>query len=141
MKQLAQLTAHDFSAVPVWKHHGGPDNRATVEPSALLALSEDTSDVYLAATEFRLADGTKMPGYCSPSDPSGMDYLQPVLFTAGGHVSLWSERPPTKASLAEAWRTLGKPLESVYPIEFTCVVPVDGRLISGLISLDDASAG
>jgi hypothetical protein len=138
-KELAQLTAEDFVTIPVWECRGGPDNAATVQPCALHALSENTSGVHLAATEFRLADGTKMAGYCSPSDPSGVDYLQPVLFTAGGQLSLWAETLPTEASVADTWRRLGKPLERVYPIEFTCLVLVDGRQVSGVISLDDVS--
>jgi hypothetical protein len=141
MKQLAQLTAEDFRTFPVWEYRGGPDNTAIVHPCSLQTLSEDTSDVYLAATEFRLADGTKMYGYCSPIDPTGMDYVQPVLFTVAGQLSLWTDTLPTKESVAARWRELGKPLVRVYPIEFTCLVPVDGRHVSGLISLDDVSTG
>ena len=103
MKQLAQLTAGNFRTSAVWTYHGGPDNRATVDPCPLHTLSEDTSGVYLAATEFRLADGSKVPGYCSPTDPSGLDYVQPVLFTAAGQMSLWGETLPTQASVAETW--------------------------------------
>ena len=54
-------------------------------------LVEDDGHAYLASTEFRLADGTILRAFTSPTEASGRDYVQPVIFHDGRQLSLWSD--------------------------------------------------
>lgn len=89
MKPFVELTCEDMHLHPVWRYdssHG--DVQALVQPDERCQLSEQETITFVAATIFRLADGSELTGLCSPSDPSGLDYLQPVILTAAGHVRL-----------------------------------------------------
>ena len=141
MKRLAELTADDFQANPVWEYKGASDADAMVSSTNLRAMVEDNDVVLLAATEFRLADGTKLSGFCSPSDPSGLDYVQPVICTRLGQVALWAETLPTRAAVEMAWKPLGKRLDQVFPLQFRCLVPVNKQEVSGVITIDEVTAG
>ena len=79
-KLLAEMTAEDFENSGVWEYHGDTDARATVKPSLRSELAEDDGHVYLVSTQFRLADGTTLSGFTSPTDDSGLDYVQPRYF-------------------------------------------------------------
>lgn len=35
--------------------------------------------------------GQKLMGFCSPQDPSGIDYTQPVILAEKGQVALWRD--------------------------------------------------
>ena len=91
-------------------------------------------------TAFRLADGSELGGLCSPADSSGLDYLQPVILTATGHLPFWNEKLPGSALAALACRHLAKDSHSVFPLTFECSVPVDGVRVAGSIDLSNASS-
>ena len=141
MKRLAELTAEDFRETAVWLSRGSSDSDAMVSPTDLQEVGEDTEVVLLATTEFRLADGTVLTGFCSPSDPSGLDYVQPVICTHIGQIALWTESLPTKAAMAATWKRLGKRLDQVFPLKYRCLVPVDTQEVSGEVTIDEATAG
>ena len=82
-KLLSEATAEDFEHSKVWFYIGESDDIATIEVSSKQELSEDDGNVYLASTEFHLADGTVLKGFSSPTDDSGLDYVQPVVFLDG----------------------------------------------------------
>ena len=87
MKRFADLTAEDLRSTPIWKYEGpNGDGSASVEADQGARVSEGECSVYVVSTTFQLADGTVLPGLSSPQDPSGLDYLQPVLFHGGRHV-------------------------------------------------------
>jgi hypothetical protein len=111
---------------------------AVVEEDDRSELSEHDSDVFVAGTTFRLADGSEWPGLCSPGDPSGLDYLQPVMLVDGRHLSLWSEVPPEVPLFEAVPQALGRKVLEVFPLSFVCHVPVDGTLVSGTIEVRGA---
>ena len=129
-KLLIEMTAEDFEQSKVWEYHGDSDVTAKVEPSSKGELAEDDGNVYLASTEFRLADGTILRGFTSPTDDSGLDYLQPVIFHAGRQLSLWSD-----GCSQDFARELGKSVRDVYPIYWKSDVLVDGESRWGHITL------
>ena len=63
-------------------------------PFGLIYLQHPDREAYIARTRFVLADGSEWWGYCSPTDDSGLDYIQPVILTPGGPVRFWYEEPP-----------------------------------------------
>jgi hypothetical protein len=133
MKPLRELTIEDLSATPVWRSLGGEDSTALVEPTGRTTLSQTEADTFLAATSFVLGNGERQFGFCSPVDDSGLDYLQPVIVTPHGQVRLWFDDPVQPAVLAEQWAKLGVREPQVFPVEFECLVPVDGRTVKGTV--------
>ena len=130
MSKLAiELTLNDFREVKIWECHGEHDATALVEPSLKSEISEDDGAVYLAATEFRLADDTILRGFSSPADDSGLDYIQPVVFHREGQLRLWSDED----GLIDISQELGKKRDEVFPIRWQSLVSVDGNARSGYI--------
>lgn len=135
LKPLSSLTADDLAEVPVWEYDGASDPTAVVRPAGVERVPVFDERVFLAATDFVLADGVTVPGYCSPADPSGLDYLQPVLLLPNGPVALWSDDTGPKPA-AEVARELGRRIEDVYPIRFRCRVEVEAEENHGVIQSD-----
>lgn len=139
MKPFTDLTSEDLRRSPVWRYDSrGHDATAMVEEASRSSLSERESTVFVAATTFRLSDGCELSGLCSPIDPSGLDYLQPVVFAPGGQVSLWSDAVPFGVSLEAISERIGRRVSEVFPLVFTCHVPVDGQVVSGTIDVTGA---
>jgi hypothetical protein len=134
VKRLAELTAEDLAANPVWRYEGGTGAQALVEPAKQDTLSRMDDEIFLAATAFELFDSTKHSGFCFPADDSGIDYLQPVIVSGSRHVSFWFDTPAKPELLESLWKALGKEPGEIFPVTFRCLVPVDGRMVSGRIS-------
>lgn len=133
MKRLVDLTIADLAANPVWRYEGGTGDDAMVVPAERESLSALDDEVFLAATEFTLPDGTRHPGFCFPVDDSGIDYLQPVIVTNERQVRFWFEGPLSAETLAAQWAALGRGGADVFPLTFRCPIPVDGRIVTGVI--------
>ncbi|MGE5277092.1 MAG: PilZ domain-containing protein [Acidobacteriota bacterium] len=133
MKPLAELTVADLAASPVWRYEGGDGPQALVTPVERTALSQSDDEIFLAATDFYLFDSSRRSGFCFPADDSGIDYLQPVIVAPSGHVSFWFDGPAAPEILASQWKALGKEPWEIFPVAFTCRVPVDGRTVTGRI--------
>lgn len=129
VKQLRELTVEDLARCPIWRFEGRSDDAASVSPVA--SFERPDQEAYIAHTRFVLADGSEWWGYCSPTDDSGLDYVQPVILTANGPVRFWYESPPAEPEPARACRLLGKRPEQVFPVRFECIVPIEGRRVAG----------
>ena len=141
MKRLVDLTLEDLRASPVWRYEGGAGAEALVEPARRNALSRSDDEIFLAATAFELFDASRHDGFCFPADDSGLDYLQPAIVTASGHVGFWFEQPMEPEAVERQWRALGKGPEQIFPVTFRCLVPVDGREVAGRIERVELSNG
>jgi hypothetical protein len=133
VKRLADLSVEDLVASPVWRYEGGSGANATVVSSKRVSLSQTDDEIFLAATEFELFDSSQHFGFCFPADDSGIDYLQPVILCPSGQVSFWFEGPVAPQVLSSQWRALGKEPRDIFPVAYRCLVPVDGRTVSGRI--------
>jgi hypothetical protein len=133
-KLLDKLTISDLQAIPIWRYWSETDDEAAwVEATELTYLSEESDLTFLAATEFVLADGTRHLGYCSPVDWSGLDYVQPVLLTPHGVVRLWLASSPDQTLFERQFAILRKPLSSIFPLVYRCIVPVSGHYRTGYV--------
>jgi hypothetical protein len=141
MKSLCDLTVEDLRTTPVWISHGGPDEKALTEPTTRTSLTETERETFLVVTEFVLGNGQKCIGFCSPVDNSGLDYIQPVIVTEHGQVSLWFNRAPTQQVIADQWSRLGITASEVFPIHYKCLVPVDGHIVKGVVSDFESMSG
>jgi hypothetical protein len=137
VKRLNQLRPRDLERVPIWRYEGSNDDNAVIHATDRVELSEDEKEVFIARTQFALANGAQHVGFCSPADDSGLDYLQPAIVTSDGLVYFWFDRPPSKEMLEAQWRRLGVTEEGIFPVHFRCTVPVDGRYVTGIIESDD----
>jgi hypothetical protein len=136
MKMFSTLTEADLDTSAVWRYQSDDgDDRAWVLPEQRSQLSELDTEVFVVSTGFRLADGSELLGVCSPTDPSGLDYLQPVIFSCGRHVPLWKE---STVGVPEICDVLQRSRTQVFPIKFHCQVPVDDARLSGIISINEA---
>ncbi len=136
MKPFIDLTREDFRQSPVWRYESAHDDAdATVEEDSRSELSERDSSVFVAATTFRLADGSEFEGLCSPMDTSGLDYLQPVLFADEHQLRLWSYIQKGSSAAEAVCEKLGRRVSDVFPMSFTCHVAVDGTVVSGTIDV------
>jgi hypothetical protein len=140
MKRLADLTIEDLTAAPVWRYEGGSGEDAVVVAESRDYLSRMDDEVFLASTDFILPDSERHLGFCFPVDDAGLDYLQPVIVTGSGQVRFWFERALPPEDLSRQWSALGKKGEEVFPIHFSCRVPVDGRTVAGVIADVETSA-
>jgi hypothetical protein len=134
VKRIVELTVEDLAENPVWRYEGGTGPDAVVARSERRELSQADDEVFLAATDFDLFDGSRHSGFCFPADDSGIDYLQPAIISPSGHVNFWTDGPVAPEMLASRWRTLGKEPGQIFPAAFRCLVPVDGRTVSGWIA-------
>jgi hypothetical protein len=139
VKRLADLTVEDLIGSPVWRYEGGSGSEAQVAPSTRQSLSQLDDEIFLAATEFALADASRHMGFCFPADDSGIDYLQPVIVGRGMHVAFWFDGPVSSEELAVQWSAFGKEPKQIFPVAFRCLVPVDGRTVSGRIQSVESS--
>jgi hypothetical protein len=153
-KPISSLTAEDLLETPVWSYHrtpAGPDDPPDsvvdlsagaetewVAPTTRTALSEDDEAVYLAVTLFTLASGHEQVGFCSPTDDSGIDYVQPVIITADGLVRLYHDGAVTEEQLARELARLPAGGAGAFPIRYRCLVACDGRFAGG--EVDEVTA-
>jgi hypothetical protein len=129
MKALRDLTVEDLAHSPIWRYQGHSDETATVSPVS--AFEHPNREAYIARTKFTLADGSEWWGFCSPTDDSSLDYIQPVILAPGGPVAFWYEQQPVEAEPARACRLLGGSPGQVFPVRFECQVPFEGRVLVG----------
>jgi hypothetical protein len=141
MKPLRELTVEDLRKTPVWKSLGGSDAEALVEPTSRATLSGSERETFLAVTEFVLGNGQKHVGFCSPTDNSGLDYVQPVIVTDRGQIRFWFDGPPSRSVIADQWSRLGLTESEVFPVKYQCLVPVDGRDVAGTIAHVESVSG
>lgn len=137
MKPLVQLNPADFEKVAVWRYQGETDATAVVRATDRIELSESEHGIFIARTQFVLANGAQFVGFCTPTDDTELQYLQPVIVTQSGLVYFWFQQPPTQEFLREQWKRLGVGHEEIFPVHFRCTVPVGGHYVTGTIRADD----
>jgi hypothetical protein len=129
VNRLLELTPDDLVKFSVWRVEGDSDETATVCPVA--TFNNPDLETYVARTRFLLADGSEWWGFCSPTDDSGLDYIQPVILTPSGPVRFWYDRPAPEPEPARTCRLLCKATDQIFPVRFECIVPFEGRHLTG----------
>ena len=129
-KRLTDLIEKDLINYPVWKHWTENDIEL-VSTSSDRQLTENSTEGHIVLTEFVLNNGNKLNGFCSPQDTSGLDYVQPVLFTPNGHVNLYQDTGWDNNSEQAALKQIGLTKNQVFPIKFQTKVKCDNEFYSG----------
>ena len=127
-RPIAKLKVDDLWTRPIWEWRE-IDGAEEVRPTMLDSIpGADGNIVHIALTEFTLANGNTLFGYCSPGDDSGLDYTQPVIIHEGSHWSLYKGNDPMLLQ--------GK---KIYPIQYKCLVPCNGVCLKQSISKKEIS--
>ena len=90
MKKLTELTAEELIVNHVWEHWT-IDNIEYIKKTDKTEIFDERDKFYIVLTDFIFNNQTKHLGFCSPQDPFGLDYVQPVVFTKNGQVELFTE--------------------------------------------------
>ncbi len=151
-KQVYELTPADLERFPIWEYaldeegEEGQDE-ATVRPFAADGELEAADGPFMVRAAFRLADGTAMSGYLTPSAHAQVDLgmIQPVIVTERGQVAFWcGVIKPDASHLAECYSILGKAANEIFPVSFASQIdhakePVVG-MVPGFLVLEDVSS-
>lgn len=137
MKRLLDLRPADLERVAVWLYRGETDDVALLRATNRQELTSAEPQVFVARTQFTLANGAHHIGFCSPCRDPRVEVLQPVIVTADGLVFFHFDEPPSRETLDRQWRRLGAPGDEVFPIHYRCTIPIDGVFITGTIEWGD----
>lgn len=132
IKKLKDLEQNGLIEKPVWEHRYFLDEEY-VRPSDKTELTEDTNLGYIVLTDFVLINGIKLIGFCSPLDTSGLDYIQPVIFTPDGQLIIFKENDWTNAEKLTELEKLNLTADQVFPITYVTRIPCDGSVYRGTI--------
>lgn len=125
-KSISKLTQADLANAPVWELRNDSGSEL-VRPTSLVALNEyRDGPVYIASTRYIAASGDTYFGYCSPADPSGLDYTQPVVLTLRGPFPLWRPGGLSHEHVSTLASALSAVPRNLFPMQFECLVPVNG---------------
>ena len=118
---------------PVWEWRGDGSEQL-VRRAELMELPDPLAGtpVYIAAAEYLAACGRTFVGYCSPADPSGLDYVQPVILAPGGAVHVWSEMKG-RVDFQQVGAALGLATEQLFPLQIRCLVPTAEGFYSAVV--------
>jgi hypothetical protein len=151
-KQVYELTPADLERFPVWEYalneegEAGQDE-ATVQPCAIVKELDAAESTFMVRASFRLADGTAMSGYLTPTDQTEVDLgmVQPVIVTERGQVAFWcGVIEPDASLLADCYSILGKAPEEIFPLSFASQVDLTtGQVVGtvqGFLVLEDVAS-
>ena len=132
MKLLTDLINEDIINHPVWELRM-IDNKEYVQPSSKTEISDNESIRYIVRTNFKLNCQTELLGFCSPQDPSGIDYIQPVILTSNGQMVLYLDSPFDEKQKELEMNRLGLKHSEIFPIECNPMIKCDGILNSWVV--------
>ncbi|MEP6262496.1 MAG: hypothetical protein ABJ092_13025 [Gillisia sp.] len=132
MKQLINLKESDLLNRPVWEHWT-EGNIEYVKPTYKKEIYESGTKGFIVLTSFTLKNGTSLNGFCSPQDSSGLDYIQPVIFSENEQVALWRDGGWTTADQNNELKKLGLAKEEIFPIVFRTMVKCEEEFYQNTI--------
>jgi hypothetical protein len=138
MRTPRTLTPDDLEQCGIWEEtegEGGPyDGRLRPRPDLSIPFdTESETGVFVVASDFSLADGTLLPGYCSPAPAAvvdmrgwfrGIGLLQPAIVLERGQVPFWFVEKPDPDKVRSLYDLLSREPEQVFPVEFRVRVEV-----------------
>jgi hypothetical protein len=148
MRAQSTLTPDDLERCEIWEEmgaEGGPyDGRLRPRPDLSIAVdAESETGLFVVATDFTLADGTALTGYCTPVPAAvvnmrgwfrGLGLLQPAIVLDDGQVPFWFVEEPRRTEVRELYDLLARVPEHVFPTEFVARVEVPpGQVASGRV--------
>ena len=123
---INQIRKEDILNQPVWKfwYEEGCEK---VIPFEGAEINRSFLDSFIVLTEFTINNGTKWIGFCSPQDPSGLDYIQPVITIDSGQIFFYKDMPWTEQEKEIELLKLGYSYSEIFPISFRTKVKCDNQ--------------
>jgi hypothetical protein len=132
MKKLIDLTISDLIKFNVWETWIENETEY-VKPSSDKEVLENSNIGHIVLTDFKLKNNKELLGFCAPQDPSGLDYIQPVIFSEKGQVEFWRDGGWTIEDKKVAFEKLGVKGLDLFPIHFKTKVKTNNEFYSGTI--------
>ena len=132
MIKLEHLREENLLENHVWKYFI-VENIEYVQKSDKMEISENSEENYIVLTEFHLNNGKKFNGYCSRQDASGIDYIQPVIFTENGQIAFYREKQWSEKEKTETCSFLGLNFAEIFPVKYKTKILCDGKFHRGSI--------
>jgi hypothetical protein len=144
MRTPRTLTPDDLQRCAIWEEIGAEggayDGRLRPRPDLSVAADpESETGVFVVHTDFTLADGSVLTGYCSPAPVAvinlrggfrGIGLLQPAIVLERGQVPFWFIEEPARQEILALYDTLERGPEQVFPIEFRARVEVPSDMFA-----------
>jgi hypothetical protein len=138
MRTPRTLMPGDLERCRIWEEigtEGGPyEGRLRPRPDlAVAADAESETGLFVVATDFTLADGSSLTGYCTPAPASvvnmrgwfrGIGLLQPAIVLDHGQMPFWFLDEPSRMEILTLYDRLRRKPEQVFPIELSGRVDV-----------------
>lgn len=131
-KRLCDLSAADLLENPVWEY-GMDANIEYVSASDKTEIADDSNIIHIVVTDFIFNNKSKHIGFCSPPGPTGLDNIQPVVFSAKGQVEFYKETDWTEDEKNKALRKLGHDWNDIFPVVYTTRIKCGRKLHNGTI--------
>lgn len=130
---LSSLKKSDLFYHLVWEHWY-ENNIEYVKKAESKEISETNESDYIVRTSFTLNNGFELNGFCSPKDPSGLDYIQPIILTDNEPVKFWNDLGWKPEDKDKELQKLELKWSEVFPIKYETLIKCDGRFYQGIIT-------
>jgi hypothetical protein len=138
LKPFGDFTPEDFDRHPVWigSHlvdYGEPwyadTDEETFRPWTGNLPADESPGILLVKATFALPDGSKLPGFVTPStDPGDLGIQQPLVFVRGKWFGFWGGLVGVSTDERQSfYAALARKPEEIFPLRFS----VDPALASG----------
>jgi hypothetical protein len=134
-KQITDLTLDDLRQTPVWQfaqdEEGEPgQDEETLKPCPGVEEVDPTQGIFVVATSFQAADGTRFSGFATPVATDESLSEQPTIITDTGFVNFWrgmafDERKLDQA-IAAGYEALKTSAAELFPLRWEMDVTVKG---------------
>jgi hypothetical protein len=148
LKQFGNLTPDDLMAHPIWIGCHGVDyeeewyDETTEETFRVWegAKPVNADETFLVAAQFTFADGSKHPGFVTPTESDEgfkvlyLSYLDPMVFSPSGkRFLLWFGMSNEVEAIANFYAAFGKTAAEIFPIEFQARPDLTTGLARGFV--------
>jgi hypothetical protein len=158
-KYIHELSAQDLEQCPVWEFCTDEEGQhspyldsyvdeETVRPRPDLARVDPADGIFVVASAFEAADGTRYAGFAQASHAnrelalrglgSEHEYAAPTIITERGHVSFvlptvrtHKQEARLRPAADEVYRTLGTSAPELFPLRWQMTVPADSGMTHG----------
>ncbi len=139
MRTTRALKPDDLHRCSVWEEVGTGDGGpygGDLRPRPDLVRADDPESetgMFVVATDFTLADGGSLVGYCTPTPVAvvkmrgwlrGLGLLQPAIVLDDGQVPFWSKDEPEQMAIQALYDRLQRQPQQVFPATYEARVDV-----------------
>ena len=129
---INEITISQLQTTPIWVFETRDNSDILIEPSNRTEINEGVTnppESYIVYSSFVAADGQEFLGFCSPEDPSGLDYVQPVIIHEGKYLEMFPNRSLAAVEQKAFLDALETTAEKLFPLKCLPVAKIDGIVV------------